>query len=140
MINSEDIPIQPTKVVKPSKPQETSDPDTKEARTEYDSRLYSAVSLDNEVMHYGLFSYFDFDNDDKQSNRKNEKLKTIYKWSKDRAKSDDISEVIRHLHDLDLKLGIPSLGVSRLNHYYQYIKIENQIEEKTQERIMKYGC
>jgi hypothetical protein len=143
MSESEDI--QPTKVIKAvskqsmsSKTSDSSQIDNKavEARREYDSRLYTGVPLNSEIEHYRLFRFFDFDgNDDK----KNDRIKGIYQWAKQNASSDDMFDIMRTLTDLDRKIGIPDLGVSRVDHFWNFVNIENEIKRLEQERIQRYG-
>jgi hypothetical protein len=128
----------PSKVVK-SEPQGSSDSsreDNLEARRDFDSRLYSGVSLSNETEHYRLFRYFDFDG---QDNKTNEKIKDVYWWAKQGTESGDMFDITRKLSELDRELGQPDMGVSRLNHFWNYINIQNQIKRLEDERIQRYG-
>ena len=135
---SKDNEIVPVKLVQNMSANPISQ-DISKARLEYDSRLYSNVSLPDEMSHYRLFTFFGFTEQDKTDERKNEQLKHIYQWAKSKVNTDDLMQIIHSIRNLELSLGMSSLGETRLDNIYYYINIDNQIKDLEDERYRQYG-
>lgn len=131
--------IKPTKVVMidVNKPNHSEVVD--ENMGEQDQRLIGANALSDDYMHYRLYSFFNLENRDSISQKKNEQVKAIHDWARVKSGSNDADKISNELLHLEQRLGTPSIGVSRLNHLYQYVRINSKVKdlEEQQTRLLR---
>jgi hypothetical protein len=101
---------------------------------EYDSRIFPPDQLPDEISHYALYNFFNFESEDKRNETKNKKLQLINRHIKEHTHTNDHIENIRFLNHLETKLGIPPMGTNRLEHIYRWCKISSQIQDLENER------
>jgi len=135
-------PIKPTKIVKstPVSPPDTPNTiDSAEARSAYDPRLYADQSLVDAYKHYPLMRFFGLTDDEKADDKINDKVKSVYDWALNKTKSDDANQIMKTIRYLEMEIGLPQLGTSRLDNINNFVVIENQIKDLENERRFQYG-
>ena len=135
--------IKPIKIVKPTVVPVSSNNsdhiDSAEARSGWDPRLIPDESLAEDLKHYPLMKFFDLSNDERADDTINDKVKSVYKWVINTTKSDEQDKIVKTLRYLEMDIGVPDLGTSRLDHIYNFVTIENNIEDLRNERRFRYG-
>ena len=125
--------IQPTKRIITSK-EELVSASPVDARQGYDPRIVPPGDLPDEIAHFHLYNFFDFNNDDKASDMKNDKLKVIREWAVKRGKTNDPMDMLSTLRGQETRMSVPPYGISRLHHLYQYAKLSLQADRLEEER------
>ena len=135
--------IIPTKIVKPTisnqSPNVSENKDSAESRSSYDSRLYGDQTLVEQYRHYPLMRFFGLSDDEKADDTINEKVKSVYKWATSKIKDVDPNKYMKMIRYLEMEIGLPDMGVSRLDHISGFISLENQLHDVENERLYKYG-
>ena len=135
--------IIPTKIVKPTISNQSSNvsenKDSAESRSSYDSRLYGDQTLVEQYRHYPLMRFFGLSDDEKADDTINEKVKSVYKWATSKIKDVDPNKYMKMIRYLEMEIGLPDMGVSRLDHISGFISLENQLHDVENERLYKYG-
>ena len=72
-----------------------------------------------------LYNHFGLNDIDRFSENINQNLETIIKWTG----SDDLGEAIYKIRQLELQLGQPPNGMTRIKQLYNWAKINSQISE-----------
>ena len=116
--------ITPDKVVVRQSVSQSMTPDP---RISYDPRVRNSEGLDLESEHFSLYPLFNLTDAEKADDGVHDKMRTLYQWAKQKLDSADTISILRTLLSLENRIGTPRLGVSRLNHLYQYVKLDNQI-------------
>lgn len=83
-----------------------------------------------------LNDWFGLTTSDKMSLDNQDKVRYIYDFMKDKLKTTEQFPMYLYLRDVSYKLGAPPMGMGKLQHIYQYIKLQNQrqiLELKEQE-------
>ena len=136
-------PIKPTKVIKPVVNPDlpvSEHIDSAVARSAYDPRIsYADQSLVESFKHYPLMRFFGLSEDEKADDKINEKIKSIYNFSVHKAQSNDPNKFMRAIRFLEMEIGTPPLGTTRLDHISGLIEIENNMHDLENERRFKYG-
>ena len=135
-------PIKPIKIVKPtpaSTPDNSEHIDSAEARSAYDSRRFADQSLVEQFKHYPLIRFFGLTEDEKADDKVNEKVKSVYNWAFGKTKTDDPNEIMKAIRFLEMEMGMPELGTSRLDYISNFVGIESQIKDLENERRFRYG-
>jgi len=73
-----------------------------------------------------LNDWFELTAVDRMSIEKQDRVRYIYESIKEIVGKADPMSIFQYLRDVSYKLGSPRLGVSKLQHIYQYIKLQNQ--------------
>lgn len=136
--------IEPTKVVKQTivnrGPDNSENTDSAKTRSSYDSRIpYGDQSLVEAYRHYPLMRFFGLSDDEKADDKINNKVKSVYGWAHNKAKTDDPNLIMKVLRFLEMEIGLPPLGTSRLDHISGLVEIENSITDLEDERGFRYG-
>ncbi len=131
--------IKPTKIITPSPAEPQPLVDSPEARSSYDPRLYADQSLVESFKHYPLMRFFGLSEDEKADDKINDKIKSIYNFSVHKAQSNDPNKFMRAIRFLEMEIGTPPLGTTRLDHISGLIEIENNMHDLENERRFKYG-
>ena len=135
--------IIPTKIVKPTisnqSPNVSENKDSAESRSSYDSRLYGDQTLVEQYRHYPLMRFFGLSDDEKADDTINEKVKSVYKWATSKIKDVDPNKYMKMIRYLEMEIGLPDMGVSRLDHISGFIGLENQLHDVENERRFRYG-
>jgi len=135
--------IIPTKIVKPTISNQSSNvsenKDSAESRSSYDSRLYGDQTLVEQYRHYPLMRFFGLSDDEKADDTINEKVKSVYKWATSKIKDVDPNKYMKMIRYLEMEIGLPDMGVSRLDHISGFISLENQLHDVENERRFRYG-
>jgi hypothetical protein len=128
---SEDI--QPVKlIIQPASV--SSSTDTSEHRQAYDPRQVTSGGVSDIIEHYRLFDYLNISNEERQKDKINDRVKLVHAWAKDKAKTDNDYDLFGALKHLEMRLGIPPLGQSMLNHLYNFISLDRQVKDLTLQR------
>ena len=72
-----------------------------------------------------LNDWFELSAIDRLAVENSDRIRYIYDYVKGLGKNDPMS-VFQYLRDVSYKLGAPRLGMSKLQHIYQFVKIQNQ--------------
>ncbi len=100
----------------------------------YDSRIIPPADLPEEFVHLSLFSFFDMSRDEKFDTDNLEKLRLIREWSLQDTNSIRIDDMIRSLHSIETRMGIPPMGVTRLEHMHQFVTLDLEAQRLLAER------
>lgn len=73
-----------------------------------------------------LYAYFNISEAQKLDRTKREKLSMIWDYAHQMGAKDQAS-VVAQVKKLEKKLKVPTLGVDRVNHIYQWVKLQKQI-------------
>ena len=73
-----------------------------------------------------LNDWFELTALDRKSVENNERIRYIYDFVKNTVGKNDPYSIFQYLRDVSYKLGAPRLGMSKLQHIYQYVKLQNQ--------------
>ncbi len=134
--------IKPTKIVKPvtsDSPSDSAQIDSAASRSGWDSRLNPDQTLVEQFKHYPLIRFFGLDEDEKADDNINEKIKAVYKWSFAKHHQDDPNVIMKTIRFLEMEMGLPPLGTSRLDHVHGLIEIENKMTDLENERRFRFG-
>ena len=136
-------PIKPTKIVKPTiikkDPNVSENIDSAETRSSYDPRRMGDQSLVEAYQHYPLMRFFGLTDDEKADDKINDKVKSIYKWASSKFQSTEPNKYMKAIRYLEMEIGAPDLDVSRLDHIYNFVDLENQIGQLEGIRRYKYN-
>jgi hypothetical protein len=72
-----------------------------------------------------LEDWFELSTLDRKCVENNDRIRYIYDFIKSTGIKEPIG-VFQYLRDVSYKLGAPRLGMSKLQHIYQYVKLQNQ--------------
>jgi hypothetical protein len=89
-----------------------------------------------------LNDWFELSAIDRKCIENTDKVRYVYDFIKQNLGKDDPYSVFQYLRDVSYKLGAPRLGMSKLQHIYQYVKLQNQrkvLDLKEQELRNDYG-
>lgn len=84
-----------------------------------------------------LVDWFELDGVNKLSIEKNDQVRYIHDFVINEVGNDPM-QVFQYLREASYKLGAPKLGMTKLQHIYQYIKLQKQqklLNLKTEELI-----
>jgi len=78
-----------------------------------------------------LYSFLGADDSDKANDKYNNKLKEVYEFAKE--KDQDKAELLWKIRSIEQKLSEPPIGMSRIDHLYNYVKAQKAAESAMKE-------